>query len=353
MLKKLLKGLSIFIGIVASLLIILILVIVYSENGKILLPVKHREIFNNDNISTFPTKLHAKGNQIVNANGEIVVLRGLMPADPAKLHSKNKFKRDFFVKISQTGANVIRIPVHPENWLKDKDYLWRYLDPIVAWAGELKMYVIIDWHYIGNVATGDGKQMPDIEVHPKELTIKFWKQTASYFKDTPNVIFEIFNEPSNINAKDWHNNATEIVKIIRDQGVEQLIIVGGVDYSKDLSWVKENPILDENIAYASHIYPAHNKALWSHYFGDISKIYPVLITEWGFMDENRNTTKQLYLIGDQETYGNPLMDYLRENNIGWVACWYDNKWEPQMFTKNFKNYTNYGKFVLDQLKSSY
>lgn len=67
------------------------------------------------------------------------------------------------------------------------------------------------------------------------------------------------------------------------------------------------------------------------------------------MDENRNTT-QSYLAGDRTTYGEPFLEYLNARNIGWVACWYDNEWEPAMFAENWKGYTRYGEFVLQQLK---
>lgn len=32
------------------------------------------------------------------------------------------------------------------------------------------MYVIIDWHYIGNIETGGGDEMPDFATPPMELT---------------------------------------------------------------------------------------------------------------------------------------------------------------------------------------
>ena len=104
--------------------------------------------------------------------------------------------------------------MRPENWVRDKDYLWRYLDPLVGWAGELCLYVIIDWHYIGNVETGAGAQMPDTPQQPKELTLAFWRLVASYFRDAPHVLFEVFNEPAAISALDWRRSASEIVQAI-------------------------------------------------------------------------------------------------------------------------------------------
>jgi endoglucanase len=339
------------IALLSLILICVVLLAVGSRFGHltIMLPLKHKAEFVNGNVASFPSKLQVSGNQIVNAEGSVVLLKGLMPPDPARLHSENKFSRDFFSGMRETGANVIRIPVHPENWVNDKDYLWRYLDPIITWAGESNVYVIIDWHYIGNIATGAGPEMPDIADKPKDLTLEFWQLTARYFREVPNVIFEIYNEPQSIGAEEWRSNAVEIVQAIREQGASQLVIVGGIDYGKDLSWVIKHPIDDENISYASHIYPVHSSSQWNYLFGTVAEKYPVLITEWGFMDENRNTA-QSYLAGDGATYGEPFLEYLNARDIGWVACWYDDKWEPAMFTESWKGYTRYGEFVMQQLK---
>lgn len=67
-----------------------------------------------------------------------------MPADPSVLRRKGKFDRLFFDGMADSGANVIRLPAHPERWELDPDYLWRYIDPAVQWNGENGVYVIID-----------------------------------------------------------------------------------------------------------------------------------------------------------------------------------------------------------------
>lgn len=330
----------------------ILLSIVLSLSGgrlSITLPVEHKAVFASDRTSQFPGRLYARGNRILDANGRTVLLKGLMPPDPARLRLDGVFDQKFFAGMATTGANVIRIPVHPQNWVQDQDYLWRYLDPIVAWAGDSNLYVIIDWHYIGNVATGAGPEMPDIDKNPKDLTLDFWRLTARYFRDVPNVIFEIFNEPQSIGAEEWHGNATQIMQAIREQGADQLVIVGGIDYGKDLSWVMDKPISDANIAYASHIYPAHPSSSWGRWFGTVAGKYPVVITEWGFMEKNGNSA-QSYLVGDQTTYGDPFLSYLSNRNIGWVACWYDDQWFPPIFTEGRKGYTGYGEFVMRQLQ---
>lgn len=312
------------------------------------LPLEHRPAFG-ENTSTYPGQLRAEGSALVDANGQTVILRGLMPPDPAVLARKGRFERLFFDGMADTGANVIRLPVHPEHWERDSDYLWRYLDPAVAWNGENGVYTIIDLHFIGDIGTDRGAQMPDIRTPSRDFAIAFWRQVASYFKDTPHVIFEIFNEPAEIPAEDWQANAQTLVDVIRATGATQLIIVGGVEYSRDLSWVLKAPIQDDNIAYASHIYPAHNRYGWDRWFGDVSEEYPVVMTEWGWM-ESDPSGEQEYLVGSKKTYGEPLMEYLDQHGIGWVACWYDDEWKPAMFEKGLEKLTRFGEFVLCSMR---
>ena len=317
-------------------------------NFSINLPLKHTAEFSPDPQIDWPQELAVQGNQLVNSQGAALRLRGVMIPDPAVLRGRGKFKASLFADIAGLGANVVRIPVHPENWVNDPDYLWRYLDPAVTWAAQNGLYVIIDWHYIGNVETGAGEQMPDLEQQPRALTDEFWTAVAAYFHAAPNVIFEIFNEPQSISAADWARNAGQIVATIRSQGAGQLVICGGVEYSKDLSWFVGHPLEDSNVAYAAHIYPSHGRSMWDHWFGDLVSEHPVLVSEWGFM-QSSSSPETSYLVGSAEDYGQPLLDYMKEKSIGWVACWYDDDWLPPMFESGWKELNPYGRFIADAL----
>ncbi|NIV33433.1 MAG: cellulase family glycosylhydrolase, partial [Anaerolineae bacterium] len=92
-----------------------------------------------------------------------------MPRDLYELEGEKHFDRAFFEEMATTGANVVRIPVHPHAWTETPDYLWRYLDPAVSWAGELGLYAIIDWHSIGNVETGEAPLLPELYSHTEEM----------------------------------------------------------------------------------------------------------------------------------------------------------------------------------------
>lgn len=135
------------------------------------------------------------------------------------------------------------------------------------------------------------------------------------------------------------------MRTIRAEGAPQLVIVGGVDFASDASWVADTPIADDGVAYAAHAYPGTSSD-WQHLFGGIAARYPVLVTEWGFMDENPSPS-QGYLNGSRVTFGNRLMAFLDERGIGWVACWWDSGSEPAMLSREGTGYTKFGQFVVE------
>ena len=349
--KKIGKWVSISIAVAIIIFAILIDIAISSPNGRLLLPVEHKPQYEHPNLENFPTLLQARGNRIVNSEGNPIRLYGLMPSDPARLDSQELFNEEFYVHVRNTGANVIRLAVHPHYWVDDPDYLWRYIDPVVSWAGENGLYVIIDWHYIGNIETGVVHEMLDISIPPEELTSEFWRLLASYFSGVPNVIFDIWNEPAGgISATTWQQYATEITRLIRAQGANQLVLIGGVEFARDLSWILNNPVQDENVAYAVHIYPAHSRVMWDYWFGDASQKFPVLTSEWGFIDEYRDNDSS-HLVGDRNSYAEPLLAYLDAHWIGWVACWYDDEWIPPMFLPDWTAPTNFGAYVIEKLQA--
>jgi endoglucanase len=287
---------------------------------------------------------------MVNADGAIVRLKGVMIPDPVKVAGEGRYARNLFEALRATGANAVRIPVHPQHWAQNSDYVRRHLDPAVKWAGDLGMYVILDWHSIGNVRTGYAPQVPELYCHTEAMTVEFWERIAAHFKDAPHVLFEIFNEPQNISAADWRRCANRLTRVIRAQQARQMIIVGGLEYGRELDWVLREPVAGGNVAYASHIFPSHARSGWDHDFGSVAARYPVVITEWGFIDRKQTTRPaDAYLSGDVATYGEPLMSYLAERGVGWVACWYDAEWQPAMLLPGGSGQTTWGKFAAQEL----
>jgi aryl-phospho-beta-D-glucosidase BglC (GH1 family) len=343
MLKRFLAGMG---GLVAALVLLLAaLSLLGAGHLSIRMPVEQRAEFDCVECATYPARLVADGPALVRADGSAVRLRGVMVPALDRLSDQGRLGPELFQSIAALGANVVRLPVDPEAWHADPEYIARYLDPAVRWAGDAGLYAIVDLHMIGNVVTGTGQAMPESPAQP--LADGFWRAVSAYFRATPHTIFEIVNEPAGITAHDWQPAAADLVQAIRDGGSRQLVIVGGVAFASDASWVADAPIADDNIAYAVHIYPG-SRVDWERSFGGISARYPVLVTEWGFMDENPSPN-QAYLNGSRITYGDRLVAFLEERGIGWVACWWDDEWEPPMLAPDGRSYTRLGQFVVDQL----
>jgi endoglucanase len=312
------------------------------------LPVAHKPAFDCTRCGEYPARLSAEANALVGPDGGRVLLAGIMVPEPARLSRQGRFSADLFREIRGVGANVVRIPVDPDRWGTDPDYLWRYLDPAVTWAGEAGLYAIIDLHMIGNIETGEGTAMPDVPA--KELATRFWGQVAAYFREAPHVVFELFNEPERIGPEAWQGAGRDLIATVRGQDARQLVVIGGTDFSSDLSWLMaEGALADDNLAYAVHVFPGTDVS-WEAAFGAAAERYPVLMTEWGFMEENPSPT-QAYLNGSADAYGEPLMAFLEERGIGWVAAWWDTEWEPPMLS-SVGGYTGYGQFVLERLKEA-
>jgi len=161
--------LSAVLGVFVLLLAGVAVLVTQSEHFRIPLPVEYKEYFERHGMTGFPSALHVEGNRLATSRGDAVRLRGLMPADPYELEGEDHLERVFLKDIASSGANVVRIPVHLHSWTENPDYLWRYLDPIVGWAGELGLYAIIDWHSIGNVETGEAPLLPELYSHTAPL----------------------------------------------------------------------------------------------------------------------------------------------------------------------------------------
>jgi len=105
---------------------------------------------------------------------------------------------------------LVRIPVHPVAWRErtPAKYL-QLLDQAVEWCTDLGMYIIIDWHSIGNLKM-ELFQDPMYNTTQKE-TFEFWQAISRHFSGNNTVAFyELFNEPTtyrgqlgNISWADW------------------------------------------------------------------------------------------------------------------------------------------------------
>jgi endoglucanase len=287
------------------------------------------------------SRISVKDNLFVNAEGTTIVFRGLNASDPDKLDNQGHWDERYFKEIKNWGANLVRFPVHPTAWRKRgaQGYL-KLLDEGVALAEAQGLYVIIDWHSIGNLKN-EMYQNPMYETSVKE-TFEFWRTMAKHYKDNTTVaFFELFNEPTVMGGElgtcswpEWKSLMEEAITIIRASGAKTVPLVAGFNWAYDLTAIAENPINAEGIGYVSHPYPMKRKKPWEEQWtkdwGFAAAKYPLLLTEIGFCGAD-DRGAHIPVISD-ESYGDAITAYANEKGISYVVWVFDPHWSPMLFS---------------------
>ncbi len=299
-------------------------------------------------------RISVRGNRFLDPTGAPVLFRGLAIADPDKLAGQGHWNRALFVAVKAMGATIVRIPVHPVAWRSrtPAGYL-ELLDQAVDWCTDLGMYVIIDWHSIGNLKSGLF-QAPMYDTSVAE-TLNFWRTIARHFRGNHTVAFyELFNEPTHfrgmlgtVSWTEWRELNEEMIEVIRFWDKDAIPLVAGFDWAYDLNPVRYEPVRAEGIGYVVH--PYANKRTppwepkWEENFAFAADRYPVVATEFGF------TAKPGEVIDDHH-YGNRLTRFLEQRGISWVAWAFDPDWGPQLL-QSFDGFalTPSGEFIKQAL----
>lgn len=292
------------------------------------------------------------GTQFVNPKGDTIQFRGASISDPDKIEYQKQWNKKIFQNLKNLGANIVRIPVHPFAWRTrtPNEYL-KLLDQAVKWCTELNMYIIIDWHSIGNLKTGLFQDPMYITSYTE--TLNFWQLISKHFAGHNTIAFyELFNEPTtyfeqlgSITWEDWRKMNEDMIRVIRAFDKETIPLVAGFDWAYDLTPLNFDPVRAENIAYVSHPY-GHKRnppyeVKWEENFGFASQRYPVFVTEFGFILGDMN-------MKDNIEYGKAIINYLEAKKISWSWWVYDPEWYPQMIKSwDTHELTDNGKFFKD------
>lgn len=287
------------------------------------------------------SRISVEGNKFVTDKGEPIVFRGLNVSDPDKLDWEGKWNERHFEEIKHWGANLVRFPVHPKAWReRGKEAYIHLLDKGVAMAEAQGLYVVIDWHSIGNLKN-EMYQRDIYETTIKE-TFEFWRTMAGHYQGNTTVaFFELFNEPTVMNGQlgsctwvQWKELVEEMILIIRSNGGTAIPLVAGFNWAYDLKDVATNPIEAEGIGYVSHPYPQKREKPWEQQWtedwGFIAEKYPLMLTEIGFCGPD-DKGAHVPVISD-ESYGDAITKYTDEHGISYVVWVFDPDWSPMLFS---------------------
>lgn len=173
------------------------------------------------------------------------------------------------------GINCLRLHTSIEWWVYDNSSYRQHIKDTITWAGERGIYVIVEPFWV----KGYHPQVPwppyideaggSLIITSRQDFVNYWASVANELKSFPNVLFEIFNEPHGVDAKeDFFNVTQQCINAIRATGAGQIIVVQwaygiavNLDYPDGipegkLTWVEEYPLSDplNNILYSTHYY---------------------------------------------------------------------------------------------------
>ena len=178
------------------------------------------------------------------------------------------FTKQDFINAKSLGCDVIRLPIHFERFcFAENDYRipqksLTILDNVAAWAEEVGLYVIFDFH---NNCAADTVTPDDIE----DTLTPVWTQLAQrYGEATDYLVYEIMNEPHGIDIALWNGIVERVFKVIRGIDKKHWIIVGGADWNSTAAMKTLPDFQDDKVIYTFHFYDphtfTHQGAPWCH-----------------------------------------------------------------------------------------
>jgi hypothetical protein len=228
------------------------------------------------------------------------------------------------------GINTVRVPLNQNCWLGSdpNDYMHDvgYRAAVAAWVSILNahgMVVILDLHWSAPTGQHALGQWPMADSN----SVTFWTSVATAYAGNPSIIFDAFNEPYSIwndatNSYSfqltwscWQNGGCQAPLVTTDQvpitgagagtytvvGMSQLvaairagnaaqpIMLGGLNYSNDLSgWLAHKPS-DSQLIASWHNYPGQDScgytvACWNTATSAVAASVPIVTGEFGETD---------------------------------------------------------------------
>lgn len=277
-------------------------------------------------------KLSVNKTHLVNETGEAIVLRGV------SYGWHNWWPRFYNAESVKWLAedwkcSVVRaaMGVGPRNsYLDKKEWSIDKVKAVVDGAIKSGIYVIIDWH--------------SHDIHSEEA-VAFFDAMSKEYAEYPNIIYEVFNEPVHDSWEKVKEYSIEVIKAIRKNDPDNVILVGCPHWDQDIHLVADDPITGfDNLMYTVHFYAAsHGKQLRDRSDYAIEKGIPIFVSESAGMEATGNGPTDY---ASWQTW----IDWMEANKISWVTWSIADKNETCSMLKRTASDT--GNWKLEDLKES-
>lgn len=218
-------------------------------------------------------RLHIEGARLVDQGGQPVQLRGVSFG----WHNMwpRFYNRSSVREVTRNwGADLVRASIGLDldslTFDKKPEMGYALVDSIVQGAVEAGRYVLIDFHSHAN-------NLP--------LAKEFFATVTEKYGHLPNVLYEIWNEPTEVEWAETKAYAEELLPIMRRHAPEAVIIVPTPRWDQEVHLAAADPITsDSNIAYSLHYYAAtHGDYLRERAVQAIEAGLPVFMAECASM----------------------------------------------------------------------
>ena len=249
--------------------------------------------------------LQTVGNRIVNQHGIPPQLRGM--SFSWSIWGGQKYYNDDVVDwlVDDFNVSLIRLSmaIEPDGgYLQQPEEQAALIRQVADRGIKRGIYVIIDWH-----DHNADKNM--------EQAKAFFAKMARLYAGTPNIIYEIWNEPERQSWSTIKAYSLAVIAEIRKHDPENLIVVGSPHWDQDVDVTADDPIVGyDNIAYSFHYYasdPNHQDNLRQKAETAMAKGLPLFITEWGVGESNGDG-----VFDTQKT--TQWMDWMEKHQLSWA-----------------------------------
>ena len=206
--------------------------------------------------------------------------------------------------IASWHANAVRIPLNEDCWLGIngvRESARRYRADIAGYLRRLRrhrLYAILDlhWNAPGGTVSHIGEAFAGyFGMADEDHAPAFWQSVASYLKHDPAVLFDLFNEPSEISWECWLDGCLsprgfqtagmqQLLDVVRAAGARQPVIVSGLEKASvdGTEWLAHRPRDPAHqLVAGAHIYGQASVAGFESNLGIVARSFPVVIGEAG------------------------------------------------------------------------
>lgn len=278
-------------------------------------------------------QLHVEGTQLTDEHGNPTMLRGMS-------YGWHNFWPRFYNKQSvkwlknDWNVNIVRaamgVDLDEQCYINNPADSTEKIKAVVDGAIEAGIYVIIDFH--------------SHNIHLEEAKT-FFDEMSKTYGDKPNVIYEIFNEPDDESWTDVKAYSEEVIKVIRKNDPDNIILVGCPHWDQDIHLPAEDPIIGfDNLMYTVHFYAAtHDKWLRDRTDAAIEKGLPVFVSESAGMEATGDGPL------DEEEWQR-WIDWMENRKLSWITWSVSDKDETCSVLK--KSASSTGNWKANDLKES-